>query len=141
MARFLDASIFLHAYLRPKRTLTQEEAEVKARASQIMKRVEEGEQVVTSVIHISEALNIVETRLGLAKALRLLEDILASDNIRIFDVTRRIYEEALVVSSRYQVSPNDGVAAIVASREGIKEIYSFDRHFDKLPRMARLADS
>lgn len=62
--------------------------------SKIIKRVDEGEQVATSVVHISEALNIVESRLSLAKALGLLEDILASDNIVILEVNRGSYEEA-----------------------------------------------
>ncbi len=46
------------------------------------------------MVHISEAPNIVESRLSLAKALGLLEDILASDNIVILEVNRGSYEKA-----------------------------------------------
>lgn len=78
MARFLDSSVFLHAYLRPKRKLTPEEEEVKARAAKIMTRVEEGEPVATSAIHLAEALNIVEARRMSMDSCRLM--LVNSDN-------------------------------------------------------------
>jgi len=72
MARFLDSSVFLHAYLRPKRRLRDVEREVKRRASAIIERVEKGEEVVISTIHLSEVLNITEARLGIEKAVSAL---------------------------------------------------------------------
>jgi predicted nucleic acid-binding protein len=53
-------------------------------------------------------------------------------------VQRRDYEEALVLSSRYKVSPNDALACIVSRRMRISEVYSFDKHFDKIPFIKRL---
>jgi len=138
MARFIDSSVFLHAYLRPKRRLRQEEKEVKQRASTIIENVEKGEEVVISTIHLSEILNIVEARLGLERAIQFLEDVLATENIKIEGVERREYEEALTISSRYKVSPNDAVACVVSRKMGINEVYSFDKHFDKIPFIKRL---
>ncbi len=138
MARFLDSSVFLHAYLRPKRRLRDAEKEVKQRASAIIGNVEKGEEVIISTIHLSEVLNITEARLGLEKAVQFLENILATENIRIEGVQRRDYEEALVIASRYKISPNDAVACVVCRRMNISEIYSFDKHFDKVPFVKRI---
>jgi len=138
MARFIDSSVFLHAYLRPKRKLRQEEREVKQRASTIIENVEKGEEVVISTIHLSEILSIVEAGLGLEKAVQFLEDVLATENIKIEGVGQREYEEALVLSSRYKVSPNDAVACVVSKKVGISEVYSFDKHFDKIPFIKRI---
>lgn len=138
MARFLDSSVFLHAYLKPKRRLREAEKEVKQKASAIIENIEKGEEVVISTIHLSEILNITEERLGLEKATQFLENILATDNIIIEGVQRRDYEEALVIASRYKVSPNDAVACVVSRRMNISEIYSFDKHFDRVPFVRRL---
>jgi hypothetical protein len=138
MARFLDSSVFLHAYLRPKRRLRDAERKVKQRASAIIENIEKGEEVVISTIHLSEVLNIMEARLGLEKAVQFLEDVLATENIKVEGVGRRDYEEALVMSSRYKVSPNDAVACVVSKRMNIGEVYSFDKHFDRIPFVKRL---
>ena len=138
MARFLDSSVFLHAYLRPKRRLRDAERKVKQRASAIIENIEKGEEVVISTIHLSEVLNIMEARLGLEKAVQFLEDVLATENIKVEGVGRRDYEEALVMSSRYKVSPNDAVACVVSKRMNISEVYSFDKHFDRIPFVKRL---
>jgi predicted nucleic acid-binding protein len=138
MARFLDSSVFLHAYLRPKRRLRDAERKVKQRASAIIGNIEKGEEVVISTIHLSEVLNIMEARLGLEKAVQFLEDVLATENIKVEGVGRGDYDEALVMSSRYKVSPNDAVACVVSKRMNISEVYSFDKHFDRIPFIKRL---
>lgn len=140
MVRFLDSSVFLHAYLKPKRNLTPEEENVKLAATKILDRVEKGEDVATSVIHISEAINIVEARLGLKKALELLENCLATNNLSVLTVSRGDYEKALFVAARYGVSPNDAVAALLLREKSITEIYGFDRHFDNIPFIKRVTE-
>jgi len=140
MVRFLDSSLFLHAYLRPTRELSQEENQIKRTAVEILTRVEEGEEVATSVVHISEVVNIVEARLGMQKALELLEDLLATENVSMLTVKRGDYEEALVIASRYGISPNDAVAALLSRDSSISEIYSFDKHFDNIPLVKRITE-
>jgi len=137
MVRFLDSSVFLHAYLKPRRKLTLEEEQVKNAASRILQRVEGGEEVASSVVHLSEAVNIIEARLGLEKTLELLENTLASENISILTVKRRNYEEALAIASRYNVSPNDAIAALLSKDNNITEVYSFDKHFENIPFIKR----
>ncbi len=140
MVRFLDSSVFLHAYLKPERRLSPDERRVKDAASRILQRIEEGEEVATSVVHVSETVNIVETRLGLEKAIELLENALASENLSILTVSRGSYEGALAIASRYGVSPNDALAALLAKDMNITEVYSFDKHFDNIPFVKRVME-
>lgn len=140
MARFLDSSVFLHAYLKPKRKLTSTEEKIKMAAVEILDRVEKGEEISTSVIHLSETINIVESRLGLDKALELLENILASENISILTVAKGNYEQALSVATRYGISPNDAVAALLSKDRNILEVYSFDKHFDNITLVRRVTE-
>ncbi|MBS7250420.1 MAG: type II toxin-antitoxin system VapC family toxin [Candidatus Freyarchaeota archaeon] len=136
--KFLDSSVYLHAYLKVKRRLTEKELEVKQRAATILERIEAGEPVVTSVVHLSEVLNIIEARLGVQKSQHILETILSMDNISILNVSRRDYEEALGLAVRYTVSPNDALAAALCRMEKIKEVYSFDKHFENIPWLRRV---
>ena len=136
--RFLDSSVYLHAYLKVKRKLTEEELEIKKRATSILNRIEAEELVATSVVHLSEILNLVEARLGVEESQNMLEAVLSMDNISILGVSRRDYEEALGLTARYNVGPNDALAAALCRREGISEIYSFDKHFDNIPWLKRI---
>ena len=139
MVRFLDSSVFLHAYLRPSRALTQQERAVKQSAAEIIGRVEKGEKVVTSVVHLAETLNIVEARLGVQEALKFLENILTLGNLEIEGVTREGLEAAMAIASRFSVSANDALAFLTARRVGAEGIYSFNRHFDNLPDLERIS--
>ena len=138
MAKFLDSSIFLHAYLKPKRKLKGTEKEVKEKAAAILEKIEKGEQVVTSTIHLSEAVNIVEARLGLEKVAEFLENVLTTENITIEEVRRKDYEAALALVSRFKISPNDAVACLISQKMNIGETYSSDKHFDNVPFVKRI---
>ncbi|KPV62746.1 MAG: tRNA(fMet)-specific endonuclease VapC [Candidatus Bathyarchaeota archaeon BA1] len=140
MVKFLDSSVFLHAYLRTRKKLSPEEEQVKHAALEILRRVEEGEVVATSVVHLSEAVNIVETRLGLKEALKLLENSLATENLTVLTTTRGNYEEALAIAARYKISPNDALAALLSRNMNITGVYSFDKHFDNIPFIERIAE-
>jgi len=132
--RFLDSSVLLHAYLKPRRKLRPEEVRIKENAKKIIKRIDEGkEEVLITVVHLSEIVNIIESYIGLRESIRLLARILALGNISVVNVNRRDYEKALFISSHYNVSVNDGVAYIKMRESNINEIYTFDKHFRNLP--------
>jgi len=59
--RFIDASVFLYAFLKPKRRVSEDVLELKENAKRILSRIEEGEEVVTTVVHLSEIANILES--------------------------------------------------------------------------------
>ncbi len=132
--RFLDSSVFLHAYLIPRRRLSQREAQVKEKAKNIITRIDTGsEEVLTTVVHVAEIANIIEARLGLQTSLRVVARILSLENIRVVGVKEEDYEKALATASRYMVSLNDALAYIKMKEYGIQEVYTFDKHFKNLP--------
>jgi predicted nucleic acid-binding protein len=54
--RFLDTTIFIYAYYKPKKTLNEKEKEaMKEQAKKIISSISQGkEQVMTTVVHVSE---------------------------------------------------------------------------------------
>jgi len=51
--KFLDANVFIYAYYKPTRKLTEKQKEMKERSKAIIRRVNEGEAVITTVVHLS----------------------------------------------------------------------------------------
>lgn len=136
MVRFLDSSVFLHAYLVPRRRLSPREAEVKEKAKAIVARVDSSsEEVLTTVVHVAEIANIVESRLGLEVSLKVVARLLSLENVRVEGVTEEDYREALAIADRYRVSINDALAYIKMRQHNIEEIYTFDKHFKNLPNI------
>jgi len=132
--KFLDSSVFLHAYLRPRRKLKPEEEELKKRAKKIIERIDSSEEdVLTTVIHVSEIVNMIESWLGLQESLSVLARFLSLRNISIVGVSENDYEEALTISIHYNISVNDAIAYLKMKENNINEIYTFDRHFKNLP--------
>jgi len=132
--RFLDSSVFLHAYLKPRRSLRPEEKRVKESAKSLLSRVDKGkDKVLISVVHLSEILNIVESRLGLKESIGLLSRILSLQNIIIVGVNKEDYEKAIAIASHYNISVNDAIAYIKMKEFNLNEIYTFDKHFKNLP--------
>jgi len=61
--RFLDANVFIYAYYKPKRKLNEKEKRMKEEAKNIVNRIMEGEKIVTSIVHLSEVVNILKRAL------------------------------------------------------------------------------
>lgn len=134
----MDSNIFLHAFLKPRRKLTQKELKIKDESKAIVKRIEGGEEVAMSTAHLSEVVNIVETSLGLEKSLGFLAWIVTMDNIEVYSVGLGHYETSLPLAKENEISANDALAYSFMRSYGLKEIYSFDRHFDQLKDIVRL---
>jgi predicted nucleic acid-binding protein len=138
--RFVDASVFLHAYLRPAKKLPPEISALKAKARAIVRRISEGEQAATSLVHISEIANILEARASLNVSLDILSGFFTLPNLVILEPSTESYQSALEESRAHGVGVNDALAIILMREEGISEIYSFDRDYDKLKNVKRVAD-
>ena len=136
--RFVDSNVFLHALLRPRRELTEEELRVKESAKEIITGIEGGEEVATSTVHLSEVINIVESGLGLQRSLGLLAWAITTPNMEVYPTSLRDYEGALVVAREANVSVNDALAYQLMRAHGLNEAYSFDKHFDQLKGITRL---
>lgn len=130
--RFIDASAILYAVIEPQKPLSEQLLEIKSNAKNILKRINEGEQVFTSVVHLSEVSNILEARKPFSEVAEFITDLMMKDSIQIFDVVANDYKTAAILAKRYKVGVNDTLAKLLMDRNDISEIYSFDKHFDTL---------
>lgn len=130
--RFVDASVFVHAFLKPKRELKPHEIEIKESSKRIVKRINEGEEIGITVVQIAEIANILESYLPLSEALKIEEFLLLARNVDVFDVTKRNCLEALKISKERKVGLSDAVAYVIMKNNDVDEIYSFDSDFDRL---------
>ncbi len=136
--RFVDSNVFLYAFLIPRRRLRKEEQNVKDEAKAIVERIEGGEEVATTTAHLSEVVNIIETGLGLQKSLGFLAWTITSENIKVYPVTMEDYESAIPLAKDNSISANDALAYLTMKTHELREIYSFDKHFDQLKDIIRL---
>lgn len=136
--RFLDANVFIYAYYKPKHELTEKQKEMKEKAKEIIKRINDGEEVITTVVHISEISNILKRALSIEDLYSLLIGLFSLDNVRIVDVTESDYLSAIELMRELKLDPNDCLAVVTMQREGIREIYTFDRGFDRVSGIRRV---
>lgn len=135
--KFLDANVLIYAYAKPKRKLTEEEKKIKKKAKEIVGRVNKGERVFTTLIHLSEVANILEKAAPMAALSKLLKGILSMDNVKVLDVSREDYLAATDVAPTQGIGVNDALAVIKMREAGLSEIYSFDKHFDVIEGIVR----
>ncbi|KAF5430768.1 hypothetical protein C5S36_12240 [Candidatus Methanophagaceae archaeon] len=136
--KFLDANVFIYAYYKPKRKLTEKQKEMKERSKEIIRKINGGEEVITTVVHLLEVSNILKRALSLADLHSLLIGLYSLGNVRIVDTTTEVYLGAIELMSELKIDPNDCLAAEVMRREDISEIYSFDKGFDAVNGIIRV---
>ncbi len=130
--RFLDTNILIYALLKPKRALNIQEQNMLKHSHSILTRIEQGEQTLSSVVHISEFVNIVQKRTGIEITCQMLNSLLSLKNVQIASVERNHYQVAVEIAQKTQTSINDCIAFTLMSEHKISEIYSFDKDFDHL---------
>jgi predicted nucleic acid-binding protein len=138
--RFVDASVFLYAYLRPKRAVPKEIAEMKKAARAILRRINTDEKVYSSLVHLSEVANILEGVMPINESHKVMRDILYATTIVILEPTKGNYLDAIEVAQEANVGLNDAIAYVLMKSMDAKEIYSFDRHFDRFDDIERICE-
>ena len=130
--RFIDANVFIYAFLKPRREPPDNVKAIKEKAKGILKRVSDGEEVVTTVVHLSEVANVVESRAEKGEAAQILLYVLTSDNIKVLDVSTADYLRAALIAEERNLGINDALAYLKMQELCIDEIYTFDKDFEKL---------
>jgi len=137
--RFLDANVFIYAYYKPRKKLSPRPLAMKTMAKEIISRISEGgEEVVTSIVHVSEVCNIVKKTLSVGQVIALISSILESENIKVVDVSVEMYKEATALGQIYNLEPNDALAVLIMEKRGLGEIYTFDSDFDSVDWIVRI---
>lgn len=137
---FVDANVFIYAFLKTKRQLQPREQKMKEAAKKIVARISNGEKVVTSVVHFSEVCNILEDYLPFQDAILLEKGLLYKENILICEVTQEDYLHAVSLSETCHVGANDALAYVLMQKENIQTIYSFDQDFNAFTDIQRATE-
>ncbi len=110
---------------------------MKESAKQIIRSLETGEEMASTTVHISEVLNILEDNLGVKQSMAFLAWVIAAKNLTVFPASIVDYESALNITRESLIGLNDSLVVHIMRREGIGEIYSMDRHFDRFKDIIR----
>jgi len=138
--RFVDSNVFVYAFLKPRRRLSPPEENLKASAKNIVARINAGENVVTSVVHLAEIANILEDNLRPAECMRIERALAMNESIDIATVSREVCIAAVGVAEETGSGMNDAVARIIMRGRQITEVYSFDKDFDLFQDIKRLVE-
>jgi predicted nucleic acid-binding protein len=137
--KFLDANIFIYAYYRPKKQLTEKEEAMKDQAKKIISNISQGkEEVMTTVVHISEIVNILKNGMPQDQLTQIILGLFMLDNVKIMDVTKDTYFAAAEMGEDLKLEPNDALAIDIMRQNNIEEIYSFDEHFNNIDGITKL---
>jgi hypothetical protein len=137
---YVDANVFVYAFLKPKRKLEPHEVKIKEAAKKIVSRINEGEKVATSVVHFSEVCNILDDYLPIEEALLIKKGLLFRENILVCEVSKDDYLKAISVTEDQQVGVNDALAYVLMKKEAIQAVYSFDKDFDAFTDIRRIIE-
>ncbi|MDA4111744.1 MAG: type II toxin-antitoxin system VapC family toxin [Thaumarchaeota archaeon] len=138
--RFVDASVFLYAYLRSEKKIPPNIEILKRNARNIVERINRGEEVTTSLVHVSEIANILESRTSLETTGDIISALLSLANLDVEEPSKALYESATEVSRSFSLGINDALAFLLMKKEDITEVYSFDKDFDKLKDLKRVTE-
>lgn len=137
---YVDANVFVYAFLKPKRKLQPHEVNIKEAAKKIVSRINEGEKVAISVVHFSEVCNILDDYLPFGEAILIEKGLLFRENILISEVSEEDYLKAISVAEDQQIGVNDALAYVLMKKEAIQTIYSFDKDFDTFTDINRIIE-
>jgi uncharacterized protein len=137
--RFLDANIFIYAYYKPKKQLTEKELQMKQHAKTIISNISKGkEDIMITVVHVSEAANILKQGMAQDQLTSIIQGLFMLDNVKIMGVTKDSYFAATELGEELKLEPNDALAIDMMRQNDITEIYSFDEHFNQIDTIIRL---
>ena len=130
--RFLDSNVIIYAILKPRKQPDRRLAEIKRKSVEILRRVQEGERVATTVVHLSEVANVIASRKNERMAAEFVKEFLTLKNVEVYGVSDSDYLKASLLAIERKVDVNDALAIIKMKEKGIEEIYTFDRHFERM---------
>jgi len=131
--RFIDANIFVyHMAKDPKYS---------KKATTIIKRIENGEETATSTLIIAQVLGYLKWRKRQEIIPKFLNFILSLPNLTKTETTIKDFIQAQEISKRHNINWNlwdDLIITAQMQRLNIKEIYTNDTDFDKIPDTRRI---
>ncbi len=129
----VDANVIL-------RFLTNDPPEMAEQAAAVFAAAQEGSLVLNvAEIVVAETVWVLQSfyKYPHEAIAQVLSELLANDGIESEDKPGLL--AALAFYQAKNVDFADALLAVHARRQGIAEVFSFDRHFDRLPGIVRLA--
>ena len=137
--KFLDANVFIYAYYKPKKQLSVEEKQMKEQAKKIITDVSQGrEQAITTIVHVSEMVNILKHGMPPEKLTDVIRGLLMLDNITVQGVSKEAYFAANELGDDLKLEANDALAIDVMKSNNATEIFTFDEDFDRVEGIIRI---
>jgi predicted nucleic acid-binding protein len=137
--KFLDANVFVYAYYKPKKQLSEKEHQMKELAKTIISNISKGkEEVMITVVHVSEVANVLKHGMPQEQLTTIIRGLFMLDNVRIMDVTKDVYFAATELGEDLKLEPNDALAIDMMRQNNITEIFSFDEHFNQIDGITRI---
>lgn len=85
-----------------------------------------------TVTQLVEIANILESYMPLDAAREIEQFLITAPNVRIVAVSKKDCAEAMRIAREKEVGLSDCITFVAMRREGVEEIYSFNRDFDRL---------
>ena len=130
--RFIDTNLFL-------RYFTRDDEKKAQKVLGLLKRVEKNEEkIITSSLVMFEVIFTLESfyKIPREEIKELLYPILDLRSLKLSD--KEVFREALDLFTQKKLSFADAFNASFAIKKGVKEIYSYDKNFDKLEGIERV---
>ncbi|HLC36784.1 MAG TPA: type II toxin-antitoxin system VapC family toxin [archaeon] len=130
--KFLDSNVPIEVLLKSGKDFNE--------AFKIMESVQENnESVAVSPFILAEMFHILRRQ---NKSFNLIKetllDFLDSIGLTVLAINNKKLNEIIELSAKYEIDFVDASNKILMDEHGIKEIYSFDKDFDKFKNIKRL---
>ncbi|MFQ5758120.1 MAG: type II toxin-antitoxin system VapC family toxin [Candidatus Bathyarchaeia archaeon] len=130
MRRFVDTNVFIYVLTKDPRFF-----EVSQR---ILGRIEKGEEAVTSTVVVDEACVFLEMH-GRSREIPVaVSSIRSYVSMEVVSFTLKDMAKASELVEQYKMGWHDCLNIAVMKRLGVEEIYSNDRHFDRVEGIRRI---
>ncbi len=137
--KFIDSNPLIYAFYKPKdEVLDEKKKDLKDKSKTIVSRINEGEKVLTTAIHISEVYNLLKRSYNQKTLNKLVHSLILKENIQIAGVDRKTLLSGQELAINNNIDLNDGIAVTIMQQMDVEEIYSFDAHFDNFKWITRL---
>ncbi len=130
--KFVDSNVLIYAILKPRKKPDEKVSEMKRKSLKILQKIQSGEEVATTTVHLSEVANVIESKAGVRKAAEFVREFMLLRNVEVLSVDAEDYLRAALIALERDVDVNDALAYLKMKETGIREIYTFDEHFRKL---------
>ena len=86
--KFLDSNVVVYAFFVPRRQLSLVEQQLKQKSKKIIEKIDAGEKVAISVVHLSEIANVLRTCFAASDLVSLFESFYTKENTSTFHIIR-----------------------------------------------------